>query len=208
LTEEQILVWADAHYKRTGQWPRSDSGPIEDAPGETWRQIAGALKAGVRGLPRVTSLVRLLAEKRGVRHRLVPPVLTEQQILIWSDEHFKRTGQWPHSKSGKVLHTDPETWSGINAALERGGRSLPGGISLAKLLAERRGVRIRSHLPRLTVEQILQWVDSTTTSEFAEGDHDEKWININQALRLGLRNLPGGSSLARLIKEHRKVSIS
>src|SRR5262249_31947793 len=37
LTEAQILAWADAHYQRTGRWPRRTDGPIPDAPGETWK---------------------------------------------------------------------------------------------------------------------------------------------------------------------------
>jgi hypothetical protein len=37
LNPTKILQWADAHYERTGKWPRSDSGPIKDAPGETWK---------------------------------------------------------------------------------------------------------------------------------------------------------------------------
>jgi hypothetical protein len=27
----QILGWADLHYQRFGQWPKSDSGPVVDA---------------------------------------------------------------------------------------------------------------------------------------------------------------------------------
>jgi len=42
-------------------------------------------------------------------------------------------------------------------------RRLPGGSSLAKLLAEERGVRNRSALPVLTLEQILLWADAYHT---------------------------------------------
>jgi hypothetical protein len=35
LTEGVILAWADRHRRRTGWWPRIDSGPVAGAPGET-----------------------------------------------------------------------------------------------------------------------------------------------------------------------------
>jgi hypothetical protein len=47
----KILAWADLHHSRTGDWPRQTSGPIADAPGETWMAVAMALHQGNRGLP-------------------------------------------------------------------------------------------------------------------------------------------------------------
>ena len=34
LVMEQILTWADTHHERTGQWPTSQSGQVQDAPEE------------------------------------------------------------------------------------------------------------------------------------------------------------------------------
>ncbi len=51
FTEEEILAWADSHHERTGQWPRSVSGIIEAAAGETWAAVHRALSDGIRGLP-------------------------------------------------------------------------------------------------------------------------------------------------------------
>jgi hypothetical protein len=62
LTVGQILAWADAHYARTGRWPRAASGPVEGAPGEVWANVNAALYKGRRGLPRGGSLAQLLAE--------------------------------------------------------------------------------------------------------------------------------------------------
>ena len=59
LTVDQILSWADAYYARQGVWPQQNSGPIEDAPGETWSGVANALSRGYRGLPGGTSLARI-----------------------------------------------------------------------------------------------------------------------------------------------------
>jgi hypothetical protein len=50
-----------------------------------------------------------------------------------------------------------ERWALIDRALKEGLRGLPGGSSLAVVLAEHRGKRPR-HEP-LTVEQILRWAE-------------------------------------------------
>src|SRR5260370_28271424 len=34
LTAQQILAWVDAHKRRTGSWPTSESGPVFGQPGE------------------------------------------------------------------------------------------------------------------------------------------------------------------------------
>ncbi len=36
LTAEHIRLWVDRHFERTGSWPKYYSGPIADAPDETW----------------------------------------------------------------------------------------------------------------------------------------------------------------------------
>lgn len=50
LSEADIRTWILAHVRRTGSYPTRDSGPIEEAPGESWSAIDGALKHGCRGL--------------------------------------------------------------------------------------------------------------------------------------------------------------
>jgi hypothetical protein len=67
LTKEQILGWADAYHARTGHWPRLHSGPIPEAPGETWAAVEAALSLGSRGLPGGSSLYRFLR-----CHRQIP----------------------------------------------------------------------------------------------------------------------------------------
>lgn len=215
LTEEQILAWADAHYERMGNWPRAFDGPIQDAPGETWSSIQNALRAGLRGLPGGSSLAALLAQQRGKCHVKNRPSLTIDQILAWADEEHRCKGKWPNVTSGPVCCAAGETWTAINAALNRGMRGLPGNSSLAVLLEERRGVRNQSNLPSLSIGQILEWAEahyartgrwpSQNTGKVFE-EPRESWTNINQALRKGLRGFPGGSSLACLLKDHRGAS--
>jgi hypothetical protein len=37
LTVRQVLTWARAYRGRTGKWPAQHSGPISEAPAETWQ---------------------------------------------------------------------------------------------------------------------------------------------------------------------------
>jgi len=140
LSNKKILAWADAHQRRTGRWPTVNAGPVEDAAGETWAALDDALRQGHRGLPGGSSLRQLLVRKRGLRDPRRLPRLTEEQILEYADRHFERTQRWPHHKSGPLAEANGETWAAINWALRHGRRGLPGGSSLAKLLARRRSV--------------------------------------------------------------------
>ncbi len=213
LTPEQILEWADRHYERTGEWPKSESKvPILEAPGETWKGIQMALVKGRRGLPGGSTLARLLAEHRGVKNHYDLPPFSIEEILTWADRHRERTGKWPNEYTGVVADAPDETWGRINTALSEGIRGLPGGSSLARLLALHRGKKNHLNLPALTEEQILAWADEhyartgkwpTVASGPVENQPGEKWANVHNALAKGLRGLPGGSSLARLLTEHR-----
>ena len=72
-----------------------------------------------------------------------------KEIRTWADLHHERTGKRPKVRSGPVLDTQGESWAGIEAALDQGCRGLPGGCSLAKLLATYRRVRNKADLPPL-----------------------------------------------------------
>jgi len=199
LTIEQILVWADEHKKRTGDWPNQKSDQ-EAGTDETWAGINHALTLGYRGLPSGSSLAKSLAQHRSVRNIQDLPPLTINQILVWLDAHQKRTGGWPNKESGQVKGTD-ETWAGISAALRKGGRGLPSGTSLANLLAENRGVRNLRDLEDLTIVKVLAWADAhqKRTGEWPNRESGrvagtgETWAGINTALNRGSRGLVGGS---------------
>jgi hypothetical protein len=214
LTQEQILIWADAHYAANGKWPTQCSGPVADAPRESWRRLDNALRHGVRGLKPGSSLARLLAEHRGVRNIQALRLVTEEEILAWADAHHQRTGRWPTDASGPIREARGETWNAIDLALSRGRRGLPGGCSLPRLLAARRGVRNRVALPSFTEAQILAWMDAyheragrwpTDRSGRIEEAPGETWTAVHKALYHGRRGLPGGSSIVRLLAERRGV---
>jgi hypothetical protein len=212
LSEEQIVAWADTYYERIGKWPQDNSGAIDGIPGQTWKGVNVALMKGLRGLPGGSCLTSLLEKHRSARNRMNLPALTEQKILAWADAYYERIGEWPQVKSGPIDEAPGETWLALNHALHRGMRGLPGGSSLAKLLARHRGVRSRMNLPPLTVEEILVWIDGylertgrcpNRNSGPIEGCPGETWANVDGALKKGCRDLPGGTSLARLTQQHR-----
>jgi hypothetical protein len=218
LTEDQILAWADAFHRRTGRWPRRDSGPVPAAWVDRWSAINSALQKGARGLPGGSSLARLLAARRGVRNRKGLPRLTIPRILRWADAYHRRAGAWPQCKTkpGDIPGTNGETWLAVDTALRVGQRGLPGGSSLARVLAAHRGVRNIRDLPPLSAEQVLAWADAfhERTAEWPKQKHwreaipgsgGEAWGNVIQAIALGLRGFPGGATLADLLAEHRGV---
>jgi hypothetical protein len=134
LSVEQILAWADAHRARTGRWPTATSGEVPGAAGESWKAVQEALRAGYRGLPGGDSLPGLLGRLRGKPPRQRKAPLSEGQILAWAEAHHRRTGRWPSARAEPVGGAPGETWLGVNLALHKGDRGLPGGDSLARLL--------------------------------------------------------------------------
>lgn len=144
-------------------------------------------------------------EKRDLRRR---SILYVADILSWADEHRRRTGRFPQANSGVVGAKRDERWRNIDASLRQGSRGLPGGWSLARLLAERRGYRNRKALPRFKINTILEWADEhrERTGRFPQAQSGvvaaslaEKWSHVDSALQQGIRGLRGGSSLPRLL---------
>jgi hypothetical protein len=213
LTVRQVLIWADAYRAKNGSWPTRESGPIDGVPGETWSAVAQAFVVGGRGLGARSSLAQFLSRHRDVRNHLDATALTAETILAWADAHHVRTGEWPKRGSGAIPDAEGEKWSAVDAALVMGVRSLPGESSLAKLLAEHRGVRNKQALPRLTTEQIREWIEAyhERTGEWSKPGSGlipespgETWAAVNTALARGGRGLPGGLSLYGVVCECRK----
>jgi hypothetical protein len=209
IRAEDVLAWADAHHARHGKWPSCDSGKIPET-GQTWGAIQQGLLFGHRGLPSGTTLAKFLAKHRGVRLGRTPPSLSEKQVLAWADAHFAAMGKWPTEGSGPIPGTR-ETWCAVAGALRHGGRGFRRRSSLAQLLAQRRGVRNSGRLPPLTEQQILAWASAffQTTGRWPYRESGpiaqspgDTWSAADQALRVGVRGLPGGSSLAKLLRRH------
>ncbi len=212
LTEGQILAWADAHYNRTGRWPKSLPIAILEAPDDTWCAVCNALRVGRRGLPGGSSLGRLLLARRQVRSPRNASPLEIPQILEWADAFRARNKRWPTPLSGPIQEAPGETWSSVSNALVKGQRGLPGGSTIARLLVEQRGMRNSWHAPPLSIDQILSWADAffartgqwpKATSGAVSGEPGQTWSAIQVALRGGHRGLPGGSSLFQVLALHR-----
>lgn len=218
LTIKQILAWADAFHARTGRWPSVRTGPVQGVPGERWMSIHAALENARRGLPRGYTLGTLLTKYRPHRYRRNLPPFTESGILAWADAHYRRHGRWPTHKSGPIREAWGETWGAVEKALTSGVRGQPGGESLSKFLARhgRHPYRQRRHHSArhdpLSVEQILAWADAfhlqnarwpAPLSGPIPGTRDETWTSVDRALRLGMRGLEGGSSVALLLEKRR-----
>lgn len=210
LTEAQIMQWARAHYRRTGNWPTTTSGSIPGVRGETWRKVGACLVQGGRGLAR-SSLAQLLA-KHGYRRRPETtdrPPLTIKKILEWADAHRRRTGEWPGNYSGRVIGGHGYVWCTIDMYLQRGRRGLKGGTTLRKVLAKYRGRKYRVKCPDVTVDQIAKWAEQhyRITGEWPlrrsgpviGGYPADTWARLDAALWTGARSLPGDYSLPRLL---------
>jgi hypothetical protein len=209
LTVAKILDWADEHHARTGLWPNPNSGRIRKADGTTWYAVDRALSKGLRGLNGGTSLAKLLQAERGVKNIHGLPMLSIDEILRWADAHHAEHGHWPTRDSVPFLGNRIDTWQSIENALCQGFRGLPGRSSLARLLALHRGRRNRKDLPPYSIAQILEWVvrrhrESGTWPSRVSGAipyaPGETWSAVDAALKQGSRGLPGGSSLAKLLK--------
>jgi hypothetical protein len=128
--------------------------------------------------------------------------------LAWADEHHARTGTWPKGTSGLVF-ADGETWRQINVALSQGKRGLPGGETLAVLLAKHRGRRSRVFLPVLTEALILRWARAYKrrhgrwpgrNSGSVSNTGGETWSGVDVALKKRRRGLKRRSSLSQLLR--------
>ena len=71
-----------------------------------------------------SSLVRLLAKKRGRSLREPLPPLSIEQIREWARAYKRKHGAWPNRKSGDVEGAPGETWLAVWIAIHEGTRGL------------------------------------------------------------------------------------
>ena len=148
------------------------------------------------------------------RRRLTRPRLTEARIGKWLVAQHRRTGRWASKDSGLVVGAPGETWSAIDHCLRCGLRGLAGGSSLARLRATAGLGRNQHTLPLLQVEGILLWAVAehessgkwpTLRSGRVAAAPEETWLAIDGCLRRGCRGLPGGATLAGIIRLYRDI---
>jgi hypothetical protein len=213
LTEEFILDRIRDHKKLTGKFPTTSSLSVAGGyEGDTWNGYSLALSQGFRGLPGGSSLAKLLAKHFDHATNMTKVDLTEEFILERATEHFRIFSRWPRGSDGDVIGGHPgDTWSGYHSALSKGHRGLRGGTSLGEFLLSKTGYRNHKNKQKLTesfiAEAATKYKDKngrwpTSKSGDVEFGHPgDTWIGYDGALEKGLRGLPGGSSLARLLDE-------
>jgi len=208
LTIEWILNMAKAYYFMHGKYPNKSCGQAIARYGLSWGAIDAALRNGSGGLQGGSSLSRLLKEHYGARNKQDLPPYSTEEILVWADAYNERNAVYPMRASGSIREAPGETWSAVNSALVSGRRGFQGGSSLAQLLAEERGVRNVHGLAKLSDDIILRWADAhfekhgtypNIKSGPVDDVVDETWYRIHECLRLGLRGLPKGRSLLKLL---------
>jgi hypothetical protein len=141
-------------------WVRAANAPLD----MNWRKIDNSLRRGFCGLSVGSSLAAILEKHRGVKYQggrpalrrggsltrgeslakliaarrvlriEVAPLLTIARILRMADDHGYIMGRWPDVNDGPIAGHPGETWMGVEVALARGTRGLPGGSSLAQVL--------------------------------------------------------------------------
>lgn len=213
LTEDQIFTWAEEHFARTGRWPKAYDGAIPESNGMTWVNVNKALTRGSRGLPGGSCVRQLLIERGAIpADRCWQPELDLEQIWKWARQFREKYGVWPRVGSGSIETTN-ETWSKVDAALRAGVRNLPPGSSLRRFLSSR-GAEYAAPMTPLEPAQILAWADAFhkrwgdwpyRRSGEIEGSGGETWYRVDVALVKGLRDLPGGSSVTKLLIEHGRI---
>jgi hypothetical protein len=214
LTGAIILRWADDHHRKTGHYPKHNDGPILSGPQETWGAVENALIKGGRGLPGGDSLAKFLARHRGVRNKAGLPPLSVDRVKTWAGAHKTRTGRWPTAHSGAIQDAPGESWAAIHSALDGGLRGLPGGDSLARLLARDCGKRNLADVPPLTLANIRRWVVRhheltgkwpTALSGPIAGVPGETWGAVTNALQKGRRGLrAGATTLSQVVQRCRE----
>ena len=210
----EIAQWADAYHERAGKWPDSESGEIPESPGDDWSEVQHALVWGGRGLDGRSSLGKLLAEQRGVMCNLHSPELTFPQILSWADTFHACNGRWPTRFSGAGSRGARR-----ELAICRAGDPVrvPG---LASWLDNDRAAHKKADQeeqfvpPSIDGREILEWADAHrrqtgawpgSRSGVVAAAPGENWANIQQALRMGFRGLPGGRTLLGLFRKERRA---
>ena len=75
------------------------------------------------------------------------PDLSHERILAWAEAFHAASGRRPPSYPAPSRMPSGETWSGLNNALKKGLRGLPGGESLCYLLTAHRGAIRARRMP-------------------------------------------------------------
>ncbi len=189
LSEDLIYSHALLFLKKHKRWPSVISGNVVTMPGEKWMNWQAALQAGVRGLPKDSSLFQSLKGK------------TVEQAKKFEE----RAGRLPTREDESLPDYPDVTWEMIDDGFlaNQGYRT-----TLEKVLIEaglKEGeLNLSENLifdhALLYLQKHRRWPKQNSGD--VETLKGERWgASLNNCLRKGRRGLPGGSSLPLLIKD-------
>jgi len=179
---------------------------------ETWRNVDGCLREGLRGLPGGSSLMGFLVEHGfSVRKPNLTVEMVKEAVVKFREAN---DGKNPTPQSGDAMpyFGFPEAWGNVDEYLRGDGkRGLPGGSSLRRFLIEHGFAEPK---PDFTIETIREAVvkfreaNSGGNPMGSSGDatpyfgFPTTWKVVDSCLYKGMRGLPGGSSILRFLVEH------
>ena len=119
-----------------------------DCPEVTWATVDRRMRLGEFGLRKGTSIATLLEKERGV-YLGGKPILSEELVLKWVKEHFKKFKRWPVTKSGWLFNHPEENWAAIDVGMRNARRGFPRKDSLSRLLRRTYGKKYDLGVPAL-----------------------------------------------------------
>lgn len=207
LTKEMIINAARRFYENHKKLPTIDTKEaVPGMDGEKWLNLSQALRLGLRGVAKSGSLSKVLEplkQELGLDNSLTKAMITEA-----AKKFYRTHGSLPNLNSTEpVPGMAKDTWAKLDKALRYGNRKLSKGSSLSKLLAP---LKLKFGLSKILteakiVEAIIRFYrihhnfPAVKTIEPVPGIANAKWDSLNSSLRLGLRGLPKGGSLAKLL---------
>jgi len=210
LSIRRVLVWADEHRRRTGEWPTQYGGEVFAAPLERWSRINACLVNGHRGLPGGLSLPQLLKRERNRPNKADRPPLTAALIGRWASSFHARHGRWPRQDDGVIPESDGDTWSAVQAALARGLRGLKPNQSLGGVLRRECNARTWLRPPSINLPTVMRWAKAhhartgrwpDRSSGVVVEDPPTTWNALELAFLNGTRGLPGGRPMREYLIE-------
>lgn len=152
LSEKLIVNWVAQFIDIHKEKPLRSSGVIEFASGEhkgiTWFAVDSALKRGKRGISEKSSLASLIEKNFSLKNHMNLSPLTEELIISWVVQYMDIHGKKPGQGSGEIEFVSEAykgiTWLAVNTALDKGGRGLSGGSSIAKLIEKHLRIKNRT----------------------------------------------------------------